>query len=348
MSKPIHALVLDAGPLLTSSRSSVEGKADRLYTCPRAVDEIRDEASRRRFEEWKDQITIRKPSKDAMAFVVPFAKLTGDFPVLSVTDVQLLALTYELECELNLGDWRLRRTPGQERINGSVPEALRADSKECQERKEGSEASDESDESDEEVDDDGEGEWITPGGEKSEPEMKEHIKAACATSDFAMQNVLLQIGLNLVSLESGRRITSVKTWVLRCHACFKIVRDTSTTRQFCPSCGGPTLLRASCSVDTKGTFRIHLKRNMQWNNRGTVYPLPKPQHGTASMKGVYNPILSEDQKEYTVAKKKQNRQKQVDLFDPDRLPGILTGQRSDHTRIQIGLKGNPNQVRKCR
>jgi RNA-binding protein NOB1 len=85
--------------------------------------------------------------------------------------------------------------------------------------------------------DDGEGDWITPsniaihksraldllphtglkgkGGEKQVP-----IGSGCMTADFAMQNVLLQMGLNLVGLE-GKRIEKIKSWVLRCHACFK-------------------------------------------------------------------------------------------------------------------------------
>ena len=41
-----------------------------------------------------------------------FAKKTGDYEVLSRADVHILALTYELECELNKGDWRLYTEPG--------------------------------------------------------------------------------------------------------------------------------------------------------------------------------------------------------------------------------------------
>lgn len=51
---------------------------------------------------------------------------------------------------------------------------------------------------------------------------REQIPVGCMTADFAMQNVLLQMGLCLVGLE-GKRIEKVKTWVLRCHACFKYV-----------------------------------------------------------------------------------------------------------------------------
>jgi RNA-binding protein NOB1 len=46
------------------------------------------------------------------------------------------------------------------------------------------------------------------------------IKTACMTGDYAVQNVLLQMGLKLVG-EGGKRIGKVKSWVLRCHACFK-------------------------------------------------------------------------------------------------------------------------------
>ena len=51
-----------------------------------------------------------------------FAKKTGDYEVLSIADVHILALTYELECELNKGDWRLYTTPGS-----VFPFELRAD-----------------------------------------------------------------------------------------------------------------------------------------------------------------------------------------------------------------------------
>ncbi len=50
--------------------------------------------------------------------------------------------------------------------------------------------------------------------------LREQVDAGCMTADFAMQNVLLQMGLSLVGVD-GKRIERVKTWVLRCHACFK-------------------------------------------------------------------------------------------------------------------------------
>ena len=102
-----------------------------------------------------------------------------------------------------------------------------------------SQASDEPIYDDPSDEDDGEGEWITPSnvalhksramhlvpdedakGGKGKSRAAEQIRAGCMTADFAMQNVLLQMGLGLVSVE-GKRIERVKSWVLRCHACFK-------------------------------------------------------------------------------------------------------------------------------
>ena len=87
--------------------------------------------------------------------------------------------------------------------------------------------------------DDGQGEWITPTNvslhksraldllpdaanqnSKKKAAQAEPVIVGCMTADYAMQNVLLHMGLNLVGVE-GTRISSVKSWVLRCHACFK-------------------------------------------------------------------------------------------------------------------------------
>ena len=59
-------------------------------------------------------------------------------------------------------------------------------------------------------------------------------------------------------------------------------------------------------------MRVHLKRNYQWNNRGNVYSVPKPTHGSSNGrlppkgsnvggKGGWGRelMLTEDQKEYT-------------------------------------------------
>jgi len=47
------------------------------------------------------------------------------------------------------------------------------------------------------------------------------VKTACVTTDFSMQNVMMQMGLSVVSVD-GMLIRAAKQWVLRCMACFKV------------------------------------------------------------------------------------------------------------------------------
>merc|ERR1712150_431518 len=105
----------------------------------------------------------------------------------------------------------------------------------------GVENSSEIEEEDEEEEEDDEDEgWITPANimEVKRSYGYETVKAdsgrtsvGCITTDFAMQNVLLQMGLNVLSVD-GMLVRNVKTFVLRCYGCFRITKDTS--RQFCP------------------------------------------------------------------------------------------------------------------
>ncbi|KAF9481829.1 hypothetical protein BDN70DRAFT_875775 [Pholiota conissans] len=245
--------------------------------------------------------------------------------------------------------------------------------------------------------DDGEGEWITPSNvalHKSRaldllPEdgasrkgSQAAIGSGCMTADFAMQNVLLQMGLNLVGLE-GNRIERIKSWVLRCHACFKICKDHS--KKFCPSCGNPTLLRASVTVSAPGAaantpvMQVHLKPNFQYKTRGTKYSIPAPKAGTAKTGPGNGLILREDQIEYMRAKKRADGKREredeklmkgilgrgVDSrggisswMDPDWVPEIISvgsggkGRTSRNSRMdgdmpQIGYgRKNPNEKRR--
>lgn len=212
--------------------------------------------------------------------------------------------------------------------------------------------------------------WITPSNIKRQQakdegsstvpidgKVKMHV--ATITSDFAMQNVLLQMNLNLLS--SGmRRIRTIKAHVLRCHACFAIFKskDTIATLQFCSRCGKPTLTRVSCSTSQSGKFSLHLKKNMQWNHRGDRYSIPKPVSGTANGKpragkgggkGGWGQelILAEDQKEYIRAVTVHSRRKDLDLMGEDHLPGILSGDRGKLVgRPKIGAGRNVNSRKK--
>ena len=424
--KPVHSLVLDAGPILKNEPpvSTLLKQCNALYTVPGVVDEIRDAVARARVETTLlPFLQLRTPEPASIKTISDFARRTGDLEVLSRPDIQILALAYELECDRNHGDWRLRSLPGQKRLNGAPPASLTVikDDQASQTIQEFTEverqpqvattgrsaaASTETIPQDpseegavatmseaflatsieksppepefktsqpiqvvekasefESEDSDSDG-WITPSNIKHhqakdsdgsvEPQEEvETMQVATMTSDFAMQNVLLRMNLNLLS-PSLRRIRQLKTWVLRCHACFDITKDMS--KQFCSRCGKPTLLRTSCSTDKDGNFKVHLKKNMQWNNRGNVFSIPKPVAGSSNGKvtsgggkGGWGQelILAEDQKEYIKAMTAGRRKKERDLMDEDYLPSILSGDRGGNGgKPKVGAGKNINSKKR--
>ncbi|KAI6767736.1 hypothetical protein HG530_005745 [Fusarium avenaceum] len=455
--KPIHSLVLDTGPLIKNDppANTLRAKAEILYTLPSIISEIRDAATRSRVETTLlPFITLRSPGPASVKVIRDFARRTGDLAVLSKPDIDVLALGYELECERNGGDWRLRKTPGQKGVNGKPNKPAESEKTEEPEKVEEAEKTEESlekavdnltienpveqptqpnetaeepkstaeesqptaetqptveepkqaaegtveattapetaeadtptadtedtqasgekadetieavEEASEEEPSDDEGGWITPsnlkkhqaattGAAPSTPVQKT-LQAAVLTSDYAMQNVALRMNLNLVA-PSLARITHLKNWVLRCHGCFKVTKEMD--KQFCPSCGQPTLTRTSCSTDEHGNFKLHLKKNFQWNTRGNVYSVPKPVHGSSNGRLAKNAggknnwgttlILAEDQKEFTRAETEQKRQRKKDIMDQDYLPDILTGHRSGGGgKIRVGAGRNVNSKKK--
>lgn len=112
---------------------------------------------------------------------------------------------------------------------------------------------------------------------------------ACITSDYAMQNVILQIGLRLLA-PGGMQIRQLHRWVLRCHACYKVTQEIG--KIFCPKCGnGGTLRKVSVTVGENGITMA--SRRPRVTLRGTKFSLPMPQGGRAAV--INNPILREDQ-----------------------------------------------------
>lgn len=122
--KPVHTLVLDAGPILknTPPLSTLLARSEELITTPAVVREIRDPDARARVETlYLPFLKQRSPNPKSVAVLSEFARKTGDRTVLSKTDIEVLALAYEIECERNGGDWRLRSVPGQKSVNGKPP-----------------------------------------------------------------------------------------------------------------------------------------------------------------------------------------------------------------------------------
>ncbi|CAH2087240.1 unnamed protein product [Euphydryas editha] len=178
-----------------------------------------------------------------------------------------------------------------------------------------------SEESEAESDDSDEGEWITPSNFKEkQKEMEQgkfedkNVEVACITSDFAMQNVLKQIGLNVTSID-GRVIKQLRTFIFRCTTCFKTT--SVMTKLFCPKCGHATLKKVAVSIDDEGNQHIHINGRKPLTARGKKFSLPTPKGG----QHFQYPILTEDQHINKRFATKLARNK-TNALDPDYIAGF--------------------------
>ena len=94
---------------------------------------------------------------------------------------------------------------------------------------------------------------------------------ACLTNDFAMQNVLKQIGLHVLSAD-GVVIKVTKTWILRCYTCY--FTTPKMDKQFCPKCGNKTLKRVSVTLNADGSQQIHISTRRPLSTKGKKFSLP--------------------------------------------------------------------------
>ncbi|KAK7200591.1 Nin one binding (NOB1) Zn-ribbon like [Novymonas esmeraldas] len=165
--------------------------------------------------------------------------------------------------------------------------------------------------------DDGEGAWITPEnigdvqsgahgtGRAFEAGM------ACVTSDYAMQNTLMHLGVPIVGT-NGMHIHELRLWLMRCTACFAIVVD--TTRQFCPECGsGDTLRRVNYVVNDQGEKKLFINFRKRISTRGTIYNLPKPRGGHRGTNR--NLVLREDQLAHVIRSTTSSKAKEQQVME---------------------------------
>lgn len=175
-----------------------------------------------------------------------------------------------------------------------------------------------------------------------------HVEVACITTDFSMQNVLLQIGLHVMSVD-GMAINQIRTYVLRCYSCFKITKV--MTKTFCPNCGNKTLKRVAATFEEDGTVTYYISKR-PINVRGSRYSLPLPQGGKHGI----NPILREDQRTPHMKPSKKAFEK-TNALDPDYVgkvsPFAMTDVTSRAAQLTMNngkkknwMQRNPNQTRK--
>jgi len=327
----VEKLVLDSGAFIKQIK--FESVETEYYTIPEVLQEVRDSKSRFYLETFPHTLKERSPHPSATQAVSQFAKKTGDYGSLSAIDIKILALTYTLEQEAhgNVDHLRIdppKLTESEEKIDFFQPiESTTADGeKEILGVGEF-----------EPEDDSG---WISADNIEEYTDAysgviitdeKENFKVACVTVDFAMQNVLLQMNMNLVSVD-GIAIKHAKKWINRCYSCLKLIKNIQ--QMFCDNCGSTSIHRVSYSVSKDGVMSIHLPTHKR-NLRGTIYPIPPPKGGKNS-------------KDLMLAPQKTSRKKtnNLDLNDPDE--EFLKEMKSPHkkpTTVGYG-KQNPNMSRK--
>jgi len=200
----------------------------------------------------------------------------------------------------------------------------------------------EGDEEEEDEEDDGEG-WITPDNftkmmmfaDKPDDE-DDRVFVACCTTDFAMQNVLLQMGIKLLSID-GLQIRNVRNWTLRCFACRRVSPDRN--RVFCKYCGNNTLRKISIFIDSTGNVK-YVNPRRQISTRGTKYSIPKPKPGRANQPNC-QPIVTEFQ--WNKVNHEGNKKKDLDnLLDAD----FSFTRKKPNSRMAPNSRSNPNQVKR--
>lgn len=189
-------------------------------------------------------------------------------------------------------------------------------------------------------------------GDTEDPEMLEEEVAEhpagesvviSMTADFAMQNVILQMGLRLAAPD-GRKINSVTRWVLRCSACHQVTKEVG--RLFCPKCGNATLDKVKVTISPDGSEQYGVRKKHIL--RGTKYSLPKPKGGRNP-----DPILREDQlltKKHLLRSRKASKAAELDPFAPEytdetwhQVAAVAGGPASMATLLNSGWKKNPNE-----
>uniref|UniRef100_A0A0N5A1L7 RNA-binding protein NOB1 n=1 Tax=Parastrongyloides trichosuri TaxID=131310 RepID=A0A0N5A1L7_PARTI len=317
---PVTHLIIDAAGFLKKAKLIDIGS--KLYTTSSVVGEIKDKATKEYIQSIPYDIEIKEPTKESVQKVIEVAKKTGDYPSLSAPDLGIIALTLDIhisnvgedninyEVETKVQEKRLEKKSGVvDNLVGFVNP--KKDGCKNEEEKDSKKIIDEEDVSTEEINDNNDNEseegddeydsedddgWIDSSNFTeaitsldSMGLSNEHQEVACLSTDFSVQNVLKHMNLGIISVD-GYQIKSIRSYVLRCRACFKIT--SVMTKKFCPDCGHNSLNRVAVTVDENGEMTVHVNYQRLHSKRGLVYSLPTFKGGKHSR----DPIIFEDQR----------------------------------------------------
>lgn len=86
------------------------------------------------------------------------------------------------------------------------------------------------------------------------------------SADFALQNVAVQMGIKLLSLD-GRRISSIRRFIYECYLCWKKFRIYDEKVRLCNNCGYNSLSKIAYSLDAEGHMILHRKQGWKPNKK---------------------------------------------------------------------------------
>lgn len=344
MNKIEHLIVDTAGFI---NKASLQDFGVNIYTIQEVVNEVTNKRQKTDLSVLPYTLNIETVFAENIQFVVDFSKKTGDYPNLSVTDIKVIALAYQIHKE-KYGTDNLKTKPDLKSVvfekpltsDNTVgfydPESLCKNVSKLK------------------IDDG----WITKDNIKELNKKTGHCvteqeaKVGCITTDYAVQNVIKQIGLSVIALD-GLVIKEVRTYIRRCYGCYTLTSN--MTRLFCSKCGNKSLKRVVVHLDKDGKQCVYINGKRPLNLKGKKYSLPKPQGG----KHAINPRLVEDQpmphqRPSRLAKTKTNP------LDPDYTAGLSPFVTKDiySKSAVLGFKGsvqkqwmkrNPNESnKKCK
>ena len=125
----VKYLVVDSNAFINTV--PLQDYSDNIVTVKDVVSEIRDSATRSRLQVLPYELIFREPSQSSIkhskirtyyrycycSTVTEFSKKTGDYNSLSATDIRLIALAYQLECEEGIENGRCLHTDPYSRID---------------------------------------------------------------------------------------------------------------------------------------------------------------------------------------------------------------------------------------
>ncbi|CAA9987000.1 RNA-binding protein NOB1, putative [Plasmodium knowlesi strain H] len=166
-------------------------------------------------------------------------------------------------------------------------------------------------------------------------------KVACVTTDYAMQNVMYQMGLNVITMD-GFKINSIKLWGHICTSCYTFVKKTSVL--FCSKCGNNNLRKVNVVVDNNLKKLVVKIPQFRVNTKNTIYSIPKKKNSSQKKFQDKLQIFREDEllmggrKQFLTHQKKlyESQKSKKDPFSGDNLHDNYANDWAYRTTLKNG------------